>query len=213
MSELNARFAPPPPPPPPPADPAPADPKPADPKPADQKPADPKPVDPPAGDPPKADPEKTYTKADLDRELEKQRKANEKAIKDAAEKAKLTEDERKDAEIAEYKTQLRMRDAKDIVIAALEKAGTKATGLMWNAIKGDLEFDDKGKLTNLDSLVKDLQADYPDQFGTPKPGESIDAAGKTTGGGTLTKEKLAKMMPAEINALDWEEVKKVMAQP
>ncbi len=104
-----------------------------------------------------------------------------------------------------------MRDAKDDVVAALEKAGTKATGLMWNAIKGDLEFDDKGKLTNLDSLVKDLQAEYPEQFGIPKPGESIDAAGKPVGGNALTKEKLAKMTPTEISKLPWDEVKKVMA--
>lgn len=158
-------------------------------------------------------PAKTYTQAELDRELDKAKKASEKAAADALAKAKLTEDERKDAEIAEYRTQLQMRDAKDVVVAALEKAGAKATALMWNAIKGDLEFDDKGKLTNLDSLVKDLQADYPDQFGTPKPGESIDAAGKTTGGGTLTKEKLAAMTPAEVMALPWDEVSKVMAQP
>lgn len=175
---------------------------------------DPPKADPPSGDPPKADPPaKTYTQAELDRELAKAKTASEKAAADAAAKAKLTEDERKDAEISDMRTQLRMRDAKDDVIAALEKAGTKATGLMWNAIKGDLEFDDKGKLTNLDSLVKDLQADYPDQFGTQKPGESIDAAGKTKGGETLTKEKLALMTPAEVMALPWDEVSKVMAQP
>lgn len=193
----------------------------ADPPKADPPKIDPPKIDPPKADPPKADPpvadppapEKTYTKAELDRELEKARKASDKAAIDAAAKAKLSDDEKKDATIAELQAGLRMRDAKDSVSVALEKAGAKATGLMWNAIKGDLEFDDKGKLTNLDSLVKDLQADYPDQFGIAKPGESIDAAGKTQAGEKLTKEKLAKMTPAEINTLDWEEVKKVMAQP
>ena len=185
-----------------------ADPPKADPPKADPPKADPPKADPPAGD----DPPKTFTQADIDRAIAKAKKDSDKAAADAAAKAKLSEDERTAAELNDLKTQIRMRDAKDDVVAALEKAGTKATGLMWNAIKGDLEFDDKGKLTNLDSLVKDLQAEYPDQFGIPKPDASIDAAGKTTEGGALTKEKLAKMTPAEISKLPWEEVKKVMAQ-
>lgn len=197
--------------------PAPAPAPPADPTPAPAPAPDPAPAPTPTPDPtpaPEPAPEKTYTKAEFERELDKERKASAKAVADAAAKAKLSEDERKDAELGELRTQLRMRDAKDDVVAALEKAGANAMGLMWNAVKGELEFDEKtGKVTNLDSLVKDLQADYPDQFGTPKPGETIEGgAGKGEKPSTLTKEKLAAMSPAEINGLDWEEVKKVMAK-
>lgn len=158
--------------------------------------------------------EKTYTKAELDRELAKQKKEHDKAVEAEAAKAKLSEDEKKDATIKELQQTIRMRDAKDEVVAALEKAGAKATGLMWNAIKGDLEFDDKGKLTNLKDLVKELQAEYADQFGEPKPEGTVEGgAGQQTGGGSgLTKEKLATMSASDIKALDWEEVKKVMAQ-
>jgi len=161
-----------------------------------------------------AKPDKTYTQADFDRALEKQKKDHEKAIAAEAAKAKLSDDEKKDATISELQQSLRMRDAKDEVTAALGREGAKATGLMWNAIKGELEFDDKGKLTNLKDLIKELKGDYADQFGEPKPTEIIDGgAGQQAKDTTLTKEKLAAMSPQEIAALDWEDVKKVLAKP
>lgn len=158
-------------------------------------------------------PEKSFTQADIDRAVDRARKDAAKE-KDAAEaRAKLSEDEKKDAEINDLRTQIRLRDARDEVVAALEKEGAKGTGLMWNAIKSELEFDDKsGKVTNLKDLVRDLKADYPDQFGEPKPTEGIDAGKGQQQSEKLTKEKLAKMTPAEINNLDWEEVKKVLAE-
>jgi hypothetical protein len=155
--------------------------------------------------------EKTYTQADLQREIDKQKRIFEKAAADAAAKAKLSEDERKDAELQDLRSQLQMRDAKDQVTAALEKAGVRSADLMWKAIRGDLVFGPDGKLTNLDGLLKDLTADYPDEFGVRKPSESIDASDKGKGGETLTREKLAKMTPAEINTLDWNDVRKVMS--
>jgi hypothetical protein len=157
--------------------------------------------------------DETFTRAELDRQLAKQKKDLEKERDAAAARAKLSDDEKKDAEINDLKNSLRMRDARDETIAALEKAGAKTPALLFNSIKGDLEFDEKtGKVSNLKDLMKDLQADYPDQFGVEKPAEGIDAGAGQQGGGTkLTKEALAKMTPAEINALDWEEVKKVMA--
>jgi hypothetical protein len=60
-----------------------------------------------------------------------------------------------------------------------------------------------------------LKTSYPEQFGEAKPDGTIDGgAGQGEKGGTkLTKEGLSKMTPAQIKELDWEEVKKVMAQP
>jgi hypothetical protein len=158
--------------------------------------------------------EKTFTQADIDRATEKAKKDAQKEVDAAAARAKLSEDAQKDARIKDLETSLRMRDARDDVIAALEKEGAKSTGLMWNAIKGDLEFDEKsGKVTNLKDLVKDLKADYADQFGEPKPEGTIEggAGQQAVAGSGLTKEKLATMSASEIKDLDWEEVKKVMA--
>lgn len=156
--------------------------------------------------------DKTFTQAEFDRELAKQKKEFEKAAQKEKERADLSEAEKKDAELDDLRTQLRLRDAKDDVVAALEKEGARSTGLMWNAIKSDLEFDDKGKLVNLTTLIKDLRADYPDQFGEAKPTDSIDGGKGQAGNGLLTKDKLSKMTPREIAELDWEEVKKALSE-
>lgn len=156
--------------------------------------------------------DKSFTQADLDRELAKQKKELEKAAQKEKERADLSEAEKKQAELDDLRTQLRMRDAKDDVVAALEKEGARSTLLMWNAIKGDLEFDDAGKLTNLTTLIKDLKADYADQFGEAKPTDSIDGGKGQTAAEPLTKDKLSKMTPREIAELDWEDVKKALSE-
>lgn len=155
--------------------------------------------------------EKSYTKTEFERELAKQKKEFEKSAAKEKERADLSEQERLKAQLEDTQTQLRMRDAKDDVMAALEKEGARSASLMWNAIRGELEFDDKGKLSNLKDLITGLKADYADQFGEPKPAETIDGgAGQQVAGTKLTQEAIAKMTPAEINA-NWEEVKKVLA--
>lgn len=153
--------------------------------------------------------EKTFSKAEL--EAEKQ-----KAI--AAEKAKwesekdLSELERIKKENEELRASNRLRDARDEVVAALSQAGNKSPELAFNAIKGDLKFDDAGKLLNSKDLIENLKTSYPEQFGTEKPDTGIDAgAGQKGGGEKITKESLAKMTPEEVNKLDWAEVSKVMA--
>lgn len=170
--------------------------------------------DPPAGDAPKSDPPaKTYTQAEYERAIEKAKKEAEKEREAAEQRAKLSEEERLKAERDDLQKQLRMRDAKDEVVEALTKAGAKNASLLFRSVQGDLEFDEKtGKLSNLKDLLKDLQADFPDQFGIEKPEETIDGGKGKEQGGKLTKEQLTKMSPAEINELDWEEVKKVMAE-
>jgi flagellar biosynthesis GTPase FlhF len=153
--------------------------------------------------------EKTFTKAEL--EAEKQ-----KAIADAQKKwddeKDLTELERYKKENEELKASTRMRDAKDEVVTALTAAGSNSPALAFEAIKGTLKFDEAGKLINSKDLIEGLKTSYPEQFGTPKTTETIDAGkGQLGGGDKLTKDKLAKMTPTEINALDWKEVSAVMA--
>lgn len=190
---------------------------PADPK-QDPPKEDPPKADPPKADPPKADPpadpkpksEKTFTKAELDAIAKK-------AVDDAKKKwddeKDLTELERLKKENADLQAANRLRDAKDEVVAALKAAGNNSPELAFAAIKDGLQFDEKtGKLINSKDLIDGFKASYPDQFGTPKPEDGINGgAGQQQGGTKLTKESLAAMSPDEINKLDWEEVKKVMA--
>lgn len=154
--------------------------------------------------------EKTFTEAELKTLTEKAVKA---ALKKADDEKDLSDLERLQKENEELKAGNQLRDAKDTVIAALTKAGSKSPELLWKAMKGDLEFDDKGGLKNLDTLVASSKTDFADQFGEPKPDSTIEGgAGQQEKGaaGTLTKEKLAAMTPKEINELDWKDVKAVM---
>jgi hypothetical protein len=183
-----------------------------DPTPAPDPAPAPAPEPTPAPDPkPEPKPAKTFTKAEVDA-------AAARAVADAIAKADAEKDlsdlEKAQSRIKELEEANRTRDAKDTVVEALKKAGSKSPELLWKAMKSDLEFDDKGNLKNLDALVASSKTDFADQFGEPKPDGTIEggAGQQSTSASGLTKEKLAAMKPAEIQQLDWEEVKKVMAE-
>ena len=61
------------------------------------------------------------------------------------------------------------------------------------------------------ALVERLKRKFPEQFAPAKPPPSIDAGAGVAEVPQLTKEALAKMKPAEIAGVDWEEVKRVLA--
>lgn len=160
-------------------------------------------------DAPKKRAEKTFTKAEMDAAIKKQ-------LDDAQKKWEsekdLSELERLKKQNAELTESMRMRDAKEEVTAALTASGANSPALAFEAIKQALKFDDAGKLVNSKDLIEGLKASYPEQFGTPKPTDGIDAGkGKTSDGAKFTAEQLAKMTPAEINKLDWTEVSTVLA--
>lgn len=158
--------------------------------------------------PPAAKKEKTFSKAEL--EAEKQ-KAIAEAKKKWDEEKELTELELLKKQNAELLAGMRLRDAKEEVVAALAAAGNKSPELAFQALKAELKFDDAGKLINTKALIEGLKTNYPEQFGEAKPGETIDGgAGQEGKGEKLTAEKLAAMTPDEINKLDWNEVKAVM---
>lgn len=158
--------------------------------------------------------EKTFTEAEVKaREKAAADKAAADALKKAEEEKDLSELEKAKKRIAELESAQRLTNTRDAAVEALAKAGARNPELLWKTIQTDVEFDDAGKPKNLEALVTGLKTDYADQFGEPKPTEGVDGgAGQGgKGGDTLTAEKLAKMTPAEINALPWEEVSKVMA--
>ena len=186
----------------------PTDPK-TDPTPDTAPPADPTPEPAPTPEPKPSG--KTYTKAELEA-------AQKKAVEDAQKKWEserdLSELERIKKENAELQASIRLRDAKEEVVAMLTAAGNKSPGLAFEAIKGSLQFDDSGRLINGKDLIDNLKTSFPEQFGTEPPAKGIDAgAGTKDGGGEkLTAEKLASMTPDEINKLPWEDVAKVMSE-
>lgn len=173
-------------------------PKPTTPTPEPKPEEKPEPTNAPAPDP---KPEKTYTQAQWDLEMKKLQKDADKKIADAEAKAKLSEDERKDAELAEAKRQLEMRDKRDAVIEAAEKAGIKNPRLFFNAYKDEIEMGDGGKIKNLDDILTSAKTESPELFGvveTPKPEGSADAGtGKTPPSG-LTKEAIEAMSDDDI---------------
>lgn len=143
---------------------------------------------------------KSFTQEEVNSLLAKERKTFEKKTADAEAKAKLSEDERKDAELAEARAALRERDARDTVTEQAGKAGVKNAKLFYNAYKSELEFDDKGNVTNLKDVLASAKTESPELFtATPTPSGSADGGeGNNTNTGGLTKEQIEKMSPDEI---------------
>lgn len=157
------------------------------------------PVEPPAAPAATQPGDKPLTQADIDAAVKKAQKEWEKKVQDAEAKAKLSDDERLKLENTELKRTIQMGKAETEVTKALEKAGAKAPLLLFNVKKGELQFDDSGKITNLTEIVDELKSEYSDQFGVEKPSQSIDAgAGTTTSGQPLTKAIIEKMSHKEI---------------
>ena len=153
----------------------------------------------------------SYTKADIDKAVAKALKDSAKQVADAEARAKLSEEERTKAEIADLQTQIKTRDARDAVNTEAAKLGVKNPGLIYKLVKDELEFSADGKVSNLAEVFDSAKTEYPDLFDN-KPNQSIDAGAGTTGGGKpLTKEMLATMTPGEINALDWNVVSKILS--
>jgi hypothetical protein len=117
-------------------------------------------------------------------------------------------------ENAKLKEQLRLRDAHEDLTHRLKKAGAKTPKLLLAAAKHALKFTAEGMLENAGEVVEDLLGRFPEQFGhhtSAPPHISIDAGSGRTAKPTLTREALAKMKPAEIAKLDWNEVRRVLS--
>lgn len=155
---------------------------------------------------------KVFTEEEVKRRLERERRAWEKQLKEAEEKARLSEAERLQREADELRQQIRLRDARDYFITHLQKLGARSPQLLFAAIERQLEFDESGKVRNTEDLITELKNEYPEQFGAAMksvPSVNAGAGGEQTP--ALTLEKLQRMSPDEIKRLDWEQVKAVMS--
>jgi hypothetical protein len=110
----------------------------------------------------------------------------------------------------QLKAMLRTERAHRQITGELVASGARSPELLFDAVKGELQFDDEGRVANAAALVGKLKASFPEQFGTPTP-PSIDAGAGRTVTPPLTREVLAKMRPDEIAELDWQEVRRVLA--
>jgi hypothetical protein len=112
----------------------------------------------------------------------------------------------------ELKQNMRLRTAREQMIAELKAAGARSPGLMFDSVTADVQYDDAGEPINIAALVANLKAKFPEQFGNDTPAGSIDAgAGSGARPNFLTPETLARMKPNEIAKLDWADVRSVLA--
>ncbi len=116
-----------------------------------------------------------------------------------------------EAENAELKTGIRLSAAKEMMVSSLARAGARSPGLLFDVVKGDLQFADDGTLVNSAAIVERLTHDLPEQFGVGKPTVSIDAGAGRVSAPALTKDALSRMSASEIADLDWAEVRNVLA--
>jgi len=114
------------------------------------------------------------------------------------------------AENEQLKATLRTERAHRQITGELARDGARSPELLFDAVKGELQFDDEGNIANAAALVGRLKTAFPEQFGTQPP-PSIDAGAGMTARPVLTRDALRRMKPAEIAALDWAEVRRVLA--
>ena len=115
------------------------------------------------------------------------------------------------AENEQLKATIRLGEAHRQITGELAKAGARSPELLFDSVKADLQFADDGTLENAAALVQKLRDAHPEQFGTQLPIASIDAGAGMNSAPQLTRDALAKMKPAEIAALDWADVRRVLA--
>ncbi|MCC6327356.1 MAG: hypothetical protein IT174_02490 [Acidobacteria bacterium] len=120
--------------------------------------------------------------------------------------------ERLRAENVELRTAVRLRDARERMADLLRAADAHSPELLLDSVKADLQFSDDGELQNAAALVERMKRRFPEQFGKRQPAASIDG-GAGTGSPTqmISAESLARMTPAQIQKLDWAEVRRILS--
>lgn len=120
------------------------------------------------------------------------------------------------AENEQLKATIRLSEAHRQITGELGRAGARSPELLFNSVRDALQFADDGTLLNAAAITKKLRDAHPEQFtteqfGTQQPVGSIDAGAGIAATPPLTRDALAKMKPAEIAELDWNDVKRVLA--
>lgn len=111
----------------------------------------------------------------------------------------------------QLKATIRLTEAHRRITGELARAGARSPELLFASVGGDVQFDEDGAVANAAALVERLKASFPEQFGFDRPVGSINGGAGVAVAPRLTKEALAKMKPAEIAALDWADVRRVLA--
>jgi hypothetical protein len=114
------------------------------------------------------------------------------------------------AENEQLKATIRLDAAHRQITGELQKAGARSPELLFDSVKGELQFADDGTLENAAALVDKLKASFPEQFGADTP-QSIDAGSGQMATPRLTRDALKRMTPSEIAELDWNDVRRVLA--
>ncbi|HEX2641186.1 MAG TPA: hypothetical protein VHL50_11460 [Pyrinomonadaceae bacterium] len=109
------------------------------------------------------------------------------------------------------RNRLRTRDAMDELGRELRDAGAVSPELLSKAVADELQFGEDGGAVNVAALVEKLKKSFPTQFGRGFGHTGIDGGAGRNEARPLTKETLAKMSPAQIAALDWQEVRQVLS--
>jgi hypothetical protein len=110
------------------------------------------------------------------------------------------------------KLEILLNRAREQMTAELKKSGARSPDLLFGAFRDELQFDGEGRPANTEALVAHLKERFPEQFEPAvSPGPIDAAAGVGTSTHLLTREALSRMTPAEIQSLDWAEVRRVLA--
>lgn len=115
------------------------------------------------------------------------------------------------AENEQLKAQIRLDAAHRQITGELAEAGARSPELLFKSISGKLEFGEDGEVVNAADLLEKLKTSYPEQFGHAAAVGGIDGAAGTHSQPRLTRDALAKMKTEEIAALDWADVRRVLA--
>lgn len=132
------------------------------------------------GTQPEKTPEKLLAPEEVSRIVAREVSKAEKKFKEASDKAQAdatkTETERLTGEISELKAQIRDRDTRDAVLKAVQdkKFAARNPHAVYRLVKDELDVDDKGQIKNLNDVLTQAKADYPELFGQPKPSGSAN---------------------------------------
>lgn len=111
----------------------------------------------------------------------------------------------------QLKASIRLADAHRQITAELARAGARSPELLFSAVRDHVQFADDGTPVNAAALIAKLKTEFPEQFGTERAA-SIDAGSGRSSPPSWSKKALARMSPAEIAKLDWDEVRRTLAE-
>jgi hypothetical protein len=116
------------------------------------------------------------------------------------------------AENDSLRNALRLSEARETLAAELRQAGAISPELLVEIAGRELQFDTGGTVANTSAIVEKFRRRFPVQFRSA--GSAVAAIDGGAGQSTqpaLTREALAKMTPAQIAALDWKEVRRILS--